>query len=73
MSKGIHGLVLVGLGAALGLALFLSPFASDAPDGLERVAGDQGFDARCQGRPVWGLAPLGDYTFPGLSGRWSPA
>jgi cobalt/nickel transport protein len=35
--------VLTGLGAALLIAIFLSPFASSDPDGLDRVSGDLGF------------------------------
>lgn len=35
----------IGLGSALVLAGLLSPFASPNPDGLDRVAGDLGFDA----------------------------
>lgn len=38
--------VITGLGAALLVALFLSPFASSDPDGLDRVAQDHGFDAK---------------------------
>ncbi len=36
--------ILTGLGAALAVAVFLSPFASSDPDGLDRVAGDLKFD-----------------------------
>lgn len=35
--------ILIGLGAALIIAAIISPFASSAPDGLERVAEDLGF------------------------------
>ncbi len=36
--------VITGLGIALLIAVFLSPFASSDPDGLDRVSQDQGFD-----------------------------
>jgi cobalt/nickel transport protein len=36
--------VFTGLGAALLVAIFLSPFASSNPDGLNRVAQDHQFD-----------------------------
>jgi cobalt/nickel transport protein len=36
--------VIAGLGVALLIAIFLSPFASSDPDGLDRVAGDLKFD-----------------------------
>jgi PDGLE domain len=48
---------------AIGLATALSPFASAAPDGLERVAADKGFEER--GRP--GSGPIPDYAFPGVA------
>ena len=37
---------LIGLGIALAIATFLSPFASQNPDGLDRVAQDQKFDTK---------------------------
>jgi len=54
-----------GLLLALGLAFFLAPFASKAPDGLERVAEDQGFLARAEGREVF-PSPIPDYEIPGV-------
>ncbi len=56
-----------GLVVALGLALFVAPFASGWPDGLERVALQLGFEHRA-GAPV--PAPLADYGFAGIT---SPA
>jgi len=54
---------LFGLGIALLLAV-LSPFASAHPDGLEWVAGQNGFlDAARD--PIYRLIP--DYIFPGIS------
>ena len=51
-----------GLLLALGLAL-LSPLASPHPDGLERVAEDQGFLPEAQSSPYELMA---DYLFPGI-------
>lgn len=56
----------VFLGAALAvvivLAVFLSPFASSSPDGLEKVAEDKGFmKAAEDARPAWSHSPLPDY------------
>jgi PDGLE domain len=48
---------------AVALATALSPFASAAPDGLERVAADKGFEHRAEP----GSGPIPDYTFPGTS------
>jgi hypothetical protein len=48
---------ILALALAIGLATALSPFASSAPDGLERVATDKGFAAR-ESEP---RTPLIDY------------
>jgi cobalt/nickel transport system permease protein len=65
MGRGtLVGITGVGLAIALGLAL-LSPLASSSPDGLERVAEDQGFLGRAIDHP---FQILPDYTIPGLSG-----
>ena len=61
--------MLIGLAAALLLALVLSPFASPWPDGLEKIAGDYGFLHKGGGKPVF-AAPISDYAWPGIkSGR----
>lgn len=50
---------------ALAVATFLSPWASSYPDGLERVAEDQGFLEQGEGKELMkGLMP--DYIFPGI-------
>lgn len=49
----------------LGLALFVSPFASPWPDGLERVAASLGFEGKGLVPPVL-HAPLPDYQIPGV-------
>jgi hypothetical protein len=51
-----------GLLIALAVAL-LSPLASPHPDGLERVAEDQGFIDRAKDAPFQTIA---DYLFPGI-------
>ena len=43
MSRGVAAIVIGGLIVALGLAFFVSPLASSSPDGLEKVATDEGF------------------------------
>ncbi len=53
-----------GVLVALGLALFVAPFASRWPDGLEQVAANLGFEHRATASPVL-AAPLPDYRFPG--------
>lgn len=42
--KRDHWFIFAGLGVALLLAVFLSPFASTNPDGLDRVSQDLKFD-----------------------------
>jgi cobalt/nickel transport protein len=45
-AKRNQALVVAGLGSALLIAICLSPFASQNPDGLDRVAKDHGFDKK---------------------------
>ncbi|MBC7292907.1 MAG: energy-coupling factor ABC transporter permease, partial [Thermoleophilia bacterium] len=54
------------LAVAVALAVFVSPFASSSPDGLERVAADKGFESAAAEKPVWSFAPLSDYQIPGI-------
>jgi cobalt/nickel transport system permease protein len=54
-----------GLVAALGLALFVSPFACKWPDGLEKVAATLGFEHHTIEKPLL-AAPIPDYTLPGI-------
>ena len=53
-----------GLLVSLGLAVFVAPFASGWPDGLERVAAALGFEATA--RVPLLAAPLPEYVVPGL-------
>lgn len=57
--------IFLGFIAAIFLALFISPFASQWPDGLEKIAQDKGFLWRGEGRPLFhSLIP--DYIWPGI-------
>lgn len=58
------GWLLAGI-AAFGLALFVAPFASPLPDGLEHVAESLGFAERAHADSVV-PAPLPDYALPGV-------
>lgn len=58
-------IILAGLFIAVAIALFLSPFASQSPDGLEKVAEDKGFLHKGEGQEVFS-APIPDYTMPGV-------
>jgi cobalt/nickel transport protein len=54
--------ILVGIGIALAITLF-SPWASSHPDGLEKVAEEEGFLEEAEG-PSYEIIP--DYQFPGV-------
>jgi cobalt/nickel transport protein len=58
--------VALGVTVAVALALFLSPYASSSPDGLEKVAGDHGFQARGKVHRVQDRSPIPGYAFPGI-------
>ena len=64
MKRRLDGFVWIGLGVALLLALFLSPFTSTSPDGLEKVAESKGFSEKGESLKFWKYAPLPDYTLP---------
>ena len=57
---------ILALAVAVVVAVGLSPFASGAPDGLERVAADKGFGDRGRFARVQERAPVRDYAFPGV-------
>mgnify|MGYP001229660045 CR=1 FL=1 len=59
-----HKSIMAGLLIALVIGVFLSPFASSSPDGLERVAEDKGFIERAIESSLPSIIP--DYAFPGV-------
>jgi hypothetical protein len=59
--------IALALSVAIGLAFFLSPYASSSPDGLNRVAGDKGFDSRARLHSVQDDSPIPGYAFPGIA------
>lgn len=57
----------IALLACVALAVFVSPFASSSPDGLEAVAEKQGFIERAESAtPLWQHSPVPDYAVPGV-------
>ena len=50
------------------LAIFISPFAAQNPDGLEKVAQDKGFIERGEINPKF-PAPYPDYSWLGLKNK----
>jgi cobalt/nickel transport system permease protein len=66
-ARPVAGRLVWGAGLVIALALVaLAPLASSHPDGLEWVAGRQGFLDQAQG-PLYRLVP--DYLLPGVSGE----
>lgn len=57
--------LVAGLLIGLALAVFLSPFASGSPDGLEKVAEEEGF-ADTATDHQFGDSPLADYSVDGV-------
>jgi cobalt/nickel transport system permease protein len=64
-SPGLREFVAPGLLVAAGTALFVAPFASPWPDGLDSVARRLGFAQRAS-EPVI-ASPIPDYQVPGLA------
>jgi hypothetical protein len=58
--------VTIALALAVGLATAASPFASASPDGLNRVAADNGFGGKGQVHAVQKDSPVPGYAFPGI-------
>ncbi len=59
--------IVVGAGAIIAvlLAVFVAPWASSQPDGLERIAEDKGFlEIAEETEPTWSHSPIPDYEFP---------
>jgi cobalt/nickel transport system permease protein len=61
----IGGFVAVGLIVALGLVIFVAPLANSNPDGLERVAEEQGLITNSEESATAG-SPLADYGVTGV-------
>lgn len=57
--------IIIGLIFSLALAIFLSPYASPSPDGLERVAEKKNFSSKGEGKEVF-HSPIADYLIPGI-------
>ena len=65
--------VVLALAVAVGLATAASPFASGAPDGLQRVAADKAFVGTGRLAKVQESSPIHGYAFPGVGGRAATA
>ncbi len=67
--KSLMVFILAGLAFSVALAMIVSPWASSSPDGLEKVAEDEGFIDTALEEPAWNDAPIPDYAVPGLTGE----
>jgi hypothetical protein len=67
--RSITAFVLAGLAVAAFLAVVVSNWASSEPDGLERVAIDQGFAGQAV-EPGTAGSPLADYAVSGVDHGW---
>ena len=63
--SGVATIVIGGLIVVVGLAFLVSPLASSSPDGLERVATDEGFIDTAEGHDL-ADSPLADYGIEGV-------
>ncbi|MHB8894075.1 MAG: PDGLE domain-containing protein [Candidatus Geothermincolia bacterium] len=69
-NKGQWIFLCAALALAIVLALFVSPFASKSPDGLDKTAKDRGFSQKAEDSKNG--SPLADYAVPGVdNGRTS--
>jgi len=60
----IWALTVIFLVTALAIAVFLSPFASKFPDGLDWTAEKLGFAHKSEGAEIIKSAPMPDYAVP---------
>ena len=65
--KKLWSFMFIALIICILLAVFVSPFASSHPDGLEKVAEDKGFLEESEGREVWKSSLIPDYAMPGIN------
>lgn len=59
--------VFYGLLIVVALAVFIAPFASKSPDGLEKVAGDKGFLEKGETAAI--NLPFPGYLIPGIKNK----
>ena len=74
MDKRMLWLVIgAGIIIAILLGVFIAPWASSQPDGLERVAEDKGFLENAEEtEPAWTHSPVPDYEVPRVGdSRWA--
>jgi len=68
-SSGEHrskSILVYGILVVLGIAIFIVPFASPWPDGLEKVATSLGFEHKAISQPLL-TSPMSDYQIHGMA------
>jgi cobalt/nickel transport system permease protein len=65
MKANVKLFIAAGLVVGLALALLVSPFASSSPDGLEKVASEEGFEGSAREHDT-ADSPLADYGVDGV-------
>jgi PDGLE domain len=65
MKRNLRRFFVVGLLLVVGLAVVVSPYASSKPDGLERVAADEGFIVSAKDHALRD-SPVADYSVEGV-------
>lgn len=68
-NKGLIVFLGVALMIAVALGVFVAPWASSNPDGLEKVASDKGFAEKAEQAPAWDHSPAKDYALPGVDNQ----
>lgn len=68
MERGFRLFIFISLAIAIILAVFISPFASNSPDGLEKVAEDNGFLHTA--KSIWRYSPFSDYSVAGIENKY---
>lgn len=68
MKKGFRRFIFIGLAITILIAAFISPFASTSPDGLEKVAEDNGFLHTA--KSIWRYSPFSDYSLAGIENKY---
>jgi PDGLE domain len=61
--------ILTGIATAVALVILLAPNANPNPDGLEKVAAEQGIDSEARDHAL-AVGPLADYRVSGVENRY---
>jgi PDGLE domain len=61
--------ILTGIATAVALVILLAPNANPNPDGLEKVAAEQGIDSEARDHAL-AAGPLADYGVSGVGNRY---